>query len=191
MNILTSLNPYMLWIKIGVAAAVVAGSFTAGWTVQGWRCEAKDAVRLVAEGEAVGYEIKDYKAERDALDKKNAQLRGTYQKDRAAWEVERAALQEEIANAPLNTITPREGDTAVAADEPFNREFVRLWNKPIKAVNDGPQGGAAPGLPAVAADTSAARVTREDVLNNHTTIVERYGQCKAQLNGLIAFFQKE
>jgi hypothetical protein len=191
MSILDTLNPYMLWIKVGIVAAVVAGSFTAGWTVQGWRCDAKESARLVAEGEAVGVEIKDYKAERDQLDAKNRRLTSTYQRERANWEVERDMLQEEIKNAPLNTITPREGDTDVAAGEPFNREFVRLWNKPIKAVNDGPQGGAAPGLPALAADTSAARVTREDVLNNHAKIVERHAQCKAQLDGLIAFFQKE
>jgi hypothetical protein len=65
-----ALQPYLLWIKLAVAAALLGAAFYSGWSLNGWRWAAKEAVAL--------------KATQEAMDKDREQ----YLIDKARWEAE-------------------------------------------------------------------------------------------------------
>lgn len=66
--IAATLQPYMLWIKLAVAAMLLGAAFYGGWSVNGWRWEAKEASAL------------------KELQKQADKDRQDYLLDRAKWE---------------------------------------------------------------------------------------------------------
>jgi hypothetical protein len=179
------LEPYVLYIKIAAVAVVLAGAATLGWTARGWKCDAALTQSMRAAAEATQEDIDEYKRNSAINESFNAKQRADYMKERATLRAKNTALEEEIKNAPLNTIAPRDGES-LSSDEPFNREFLRLWNEPIRTANKtlrDPQDG--PGV--LGGDTTAARVTREDVLQDHRKIVELFSDCKVKQDYVLEF----
>lgn len=41
-----ALQPYLFWIRLAIVAAVLGAAFYAGWQLNGWRWEAKEAAAL-------------------------------------------------------------------------------------------------------------------------------------------------
>lgn len=183
MNLLTAVNPYMLYIKLAVAAAVIVGAFGGGWIVRGWKADSD----IVAEREATValYEdkIEDYKKELKESNRLADEFFARWNKDRADTAKRTAKLEEELRNAKLNEVKPREGE-AVNPDEPFNRRFVWLWNVPIDIANGVGGGEADTGAPAWA-DTTAARLDREDLLRSHAKLVDTCGTFKKRLDEIM------
>ena len=183
MSLLDMLNPYTLYIKIAAVAIVVASAFGGGWVVRGWKADSDLA--LVREAVIASYEtrIKDYKAELKESDKVANEFFNRWNKTRADSAKRITKLEEEIRNANLNEVKPREGERA-NPDEPFNREFVRLWNVPIATANGLKGGEADTGAPAWS-DTTAARVDRKDLLDNHTKLIDTCGAFKQRLDEIM------
>ena len=65
-----ALQPYLVWIKIGLVALVLGLAFYAGWQLNGWRWAAKEVATLKATQEAI---------QKD---------RDQYLLDKAKWEAE-------------------------------------------------------------------------------------------------------
>jgi hypothetical protein len=85
-----SIQPYLIWIKIGVVLIIVGSIFWAGWSVNEWRWESKE------------------NTERKALIDK-------IEKERAEWERERerVELQSQITAGQLSNLE-MEKDTLLA-----------------------------------------------------------------------------
>lgn len=183
----TPLTPYILWVKIAAVLLVLALAAGTGWKTRGWQCDAalKDAVQQ--ELNDTHKLIGDYKKELVKQETFKDAQRADYQKQRNGLEARNRQLEEEIRNANLNTVTPRAGES-LSADEPFNREFLREWNAAISGANAGGAAEAGPGL--LGTDTTAARITREDVLQNHRVITNLYADCKVKQGKVIEHDQK-
>lgn len=182
------LEPYILYVKIAAAALVVALVFGAGWTVRGWRCDAAQTDLMRDQAEQRDEAIRDWKATAEAEKKRADAKRGDYYRSKAELEARLSGLEEELKNARLAP-TPPPGQE-LDPDLPFSREFVRLWNDAIHAANGSPADPkAGPGVSGT--DTSAARVTREDVLNNVKRIAGIYAGCKLKHDKIIEFEQGE
>lgn len=183
MSLLDIVNPYTLYIKIAAAAIIIVGAFGGGWVVRGWKADSD----VIAEREAVVAlykdKIEDYKKELKKSDKIADEFFARWNKDRADTAKRTAKLEEELRNANLNKVEPRAGETA-RDDEPFNRRFVWLWNVPIDIANGVGGGEADTGAPPWA-DTTAARVDREDLLRSHTKLVETCGTFKKRLDEIM------
>lgn len=183
MSLLDIVNPYTLYIKIAAAVIIVVGAFGGGWVVRGWKADSD----VIAERENViaQYEVKitDYKKELKKSDAIANEFFARWNKDRADTAKRITQLEEEIRNANLNEVKPREGEAA-NPDEPFNRNFVWLWNVPIDIAN-GVDGAKADAVAPPWADTTAARVSREDLLKNHTKLVDTCGAFKKRLDEIM------
>lgn len=183
MSLLDIVNPYTLYIKIAAAIIVIVGAFSGGWIVRGWKADSD----VIAEREATValYEVKieDYKKELKKSDRIADEFFARWNKDRADTAKRTAKLEEELRNAKLNEVKPREGE-AVNPDEPFNRRFVWLWNVPIDIANGVGGGEADTGAPAWA-DTTAARLDREDLLRSHGKLVDTCGAFKKRLDEIM------
>jgi len=183
MGLLDKLNPYMLYAKLAAVALIAVALFSGGWIVRGWK---EDAER-VAEKEAVVAEydkrITEYKDELAASEKRAGDYLARWSAQARKDEAANAKLREEIRNANLNTVTPRPGESA-RTDQPFNREFVRLYNVPIRTVNGTGGGEANPGSPP-GGDTTAARVDRKDLLSVHEHNIGKCLVWKRQLDDIL------
>jgi hypothetical protein len=91
------------WLKIAIPAAIALAGFTAGWKVQGWRCEAARASALeqAIQMKAVG-------------DKIVADFAATYEEDRANGQIEHRTATTEIRTAFVDRVVP--GDCAAPDD---------------------------------------------------------------------------
>lgn len=91
------------YLKIAIPAAIALASFTAGWKVQGWRCEAARAGALerAAEMKALGEAVV-------------ADFATTYERDRANGQVEHYTATNEIRTIYADRPVP--GDCAAPAD---------------------------------------------------------------------------
>ena len=174
--------PYMLYIKLAAAAAVIAGSGYAGWKVRDWQCDAALTGALENQIAQTDERIKDYKRELAVQERFKDEQRSDYHTRKAALEKRLAALEEDLKNA---TLTPQPSpDRALDPDRPFSREFVRLWNDAIRAANGASADPEArPGVPR--ADTSTAGVTREDVIAEVKKIAGIYAGCKLKHDKII------
>ncbi len=181
--ILDKLNPYTVWIKLAIVAIVLAAVGYTGWTARGWK---EDAARKEeAQAALIDYQnrVDEYKKELDNAEARAASYLEKWNKDAKRDAARIAALSEEIRNANVNTVTPRPGE-AVRPSEPFNREFVRLYNAPIRVLNGTGGGEANPGAPA-GGDTTAARVDRKDLLDVHTYNVDQCRLWKRQVDDIL------
>jgi hypothetical protein len=61
---LAPLQPYLLWIKLGVAVIIVGGIFWAGWSVCDWRWQAKENADKQALIDKHAAELKEWEDER-------------------------------------------------------------------------------------------------------------------------------
>lgn len=95
--------PLPPYLKIAIPAALALASFTAGWKVQGWRCEAARAGALerAAEMKALGEAVV-------------ASVATTYERDRANGQVEHHTATNEIRTIYADRVVP--GDCAAPAD---------------------------------------------------------------------------
>jgi hypothetical protein len=183
MSILTKLNPYMMYIKIAAVAIVLAAAVGSGWTVRGWKENAARTAEKQAVVEQYQKGIADYKVNLEAAEKRASDYLNAWNAQAKRDAAANAKLREEIRNANLNTVTARPGEAA-RADEPFNREFVRLYNAPIRVLNGTGGGEATPGAPA-GGDTTAARVDREDLLNVHSDNLDKCRVWKRQVDDIL------
>lgn len=183
------LTPYMLWIKLAVIAVILAVTFGAGWTSRGWKCDAalKDAAEAALTAQAAA--INDYKVELKKQETFKDQQRKAYIADKARLENRNRQLEEDIRNAPLNTVTARESES-LNPDEPFNREYLRLWNNVVDFGN-GLTGDPEARSDVSGADTSAARLTREDVLNHFKRVASLFRDCKMKQDKAIEFDRQQ
>jgi len=116
------------YLKIAIPAAIALVSFTAGWKVQGWRCEAarSGALERAAEMKALG-------------DKIVATVATNYEKDRANGIVEHRTATHEIRTVFADKVVP--GDCAAPADARrvlevgINRANSRATGEPVAAVS--------------------------------------------------------
>lgn len=183
MSIIDKLNPYMRYIKIAAIAIVLAAAVGSGWTVRGWKENASRTAEKQAVVEQYQKDIADYKVNLETAEKRAGEYLAGWNKQAKKDAAEIAKLREEIRNANLNTVTPRPGESA-RLDEPFNREFVRLYNVPIRTVNGTGGGEANPGAPA-GGDTTAARVDRKDLLDIHNDNLDRCRVWKRQVDDIL------
>lgn len=117
------------WLKIAIPAAIALASFTAGWKVQGWRCEAarSGALERAAEMKALG-------------DKIVADFATTYEGDRANGIVEHHTATNEIRT--IYADRPVSGDCAAPADarrvleSGISRANSRASGEPSAAVSE-------------------------------------------------------
>ena len=116
------------YLKIAIPAAIALASFTAGWKVQGWRCEAarSGALERAAEMKALG-------------DKIVAAAATDYEKDRANGIVEHRTATHEIRTVFADKVVP--GGCAAPADARrvlevgINRANSRATGEPVAAVS--------------------------------------------------------
>lgn len=91
------------WLKIAIPTAIAIASFTAGWKVQGWRCEAARAGALERAAEM-----------KELGDRVVAAVATDYEKDRANGQVEHYTATNEIRTIYADRPVP--GDCAAPAD---------------------------------------------------------------------------
>lgn len=116
------------WVYPAAAAGLFLAGFTAGWKVQGWRCEAarSGALERAAEMKALG-------------DKIVATVATNYEKDRANGIVEHRTATHEIRTVFADKVVP--GDCAAPADARrvlevgINRANSRATGEPSAAVS--------------------------------------------------------
>lgn len=188
MILLDKLNPYMLYIKLALVAAVLASAGYGGWHLRGWKDDAARKAESDARVVELQGQIDDFVATQSNRKILADAQREGYTKQITTLAAKNRQLEEDLKNANLNTVTPAPGAASVPADLPFNHEFVLRWNQPLRdLVEAGVMSD--PGLDLPPADTTVARVTREDLLRNHKQVVGLYGDCKVKQNKILEFYQ--
>lgn len=178
-------------VKLAIAAILLAGAFVGGWKVESWRCDAAKEAAVTQALVTVNKDIDEYKAERDAKDRAKDVDRATYTKQRAGMQKHIDALEENIRNHAhtYDTVKQDPREPSGPAEYPFNRDFLRDWNDALQPPGSEAGGADRPGL--LGTDTSAARVTREDVIRNHKRLAELYWDCKVKQDHVIDWDQKQ
>lgn len=92
---MNALQPYLLWIKLALVAAVLGAAFYAGWQLNGWRWAAKEVATLKATQEAIAKDREQY-----LLDK----ARWEAQSLTAASQIESLERDKDTLLATLNSL---------------------------------------------------------------------------------------
>jgi len=170
------LSGFTLWVALGIAIS----SFGAGWTVRGWRADAKEAK---AETKAVTQTLVRQQAGDAVIAKADVENRQIVYRYVTRWrtiDAASAAVKEEARDA--------ENQAAVSGAPVvgLSPEWVRLYNAALRPGGGENQGAGGTVGPASGADQPAADAPTEwDVLSNHIENAKRWSECRAQLNALI------
>lgn len=180
MGLLTSFNPYVLYIKLALISAALIGT---GWTVHTWDKRGYEAAQLKAtQVAAATYEksAKAYEAKIVELQQDSDEAVGKYQSRIAALTTDNQTLNRKIKNA-----SQKQPACALTAGT------VWVWNDSTNRANGH-------GVPADSEDTSGVlssdgRITDttiQDLLANHDAVTQVCGKWKAQIDSIIDWNNK-
>lgn len=173
-SILGLLNPYLMWIKLGLVAAVALGSFYAGYKITDNAWEAEQA--------------QQYKKDMAAMVKMQGNARETGQKlaaEIAARTKDAQRHRQDVAvwqaKGTVNVTCPDQGVQAVPqAAVRFGADFVSEWNAGLCLGSIDP---AACNRRFADAAASGAGATPGDILANQSDNAESCGKDRTTLAG--------
>lgn len=175
------LNPYLLYIKIAICAAALAGT---AYVTHKWDVRAQAAVQLVAERKADS----EYRVSVDMFRKRVEEL--DISRDAAVKQYQDKVVKLTTDNQDLNrkikNASQKQPACAITAGT------VWVWNDSTNRANGN-------SVPADSADTSGVlssdgRITDatvQDLLTNHDAVVQKCGKWKQQLDSIIDWNKKQ
>lgn len=175
-GLLAGLNPYVMYIKIAIAVAVVGGAMyiTHQYDQNAYEAEKGKAIKkahVLLEASIVQYQARIAQLEEinSTTVAKNAATVAKMKTDRAKFEKERTNVLQKTGDIKLSV------------------GFWRLWNESIDRVN-----GSVPPGATVASGTPEANNTTTDsglssALGNHDEITQLCGEWKARLDSIKAW----
>ena len=181
--LLGRLNPYLLWIKLAIAAAALVGAAYLGgqWVNRG--CEAGKTAALREAATAYKASVDSMRAAleaqrgiNDAVVMKNHALK-------AKLEVSNTQRRKEIKNAVNKYIN----EHGVVADQPaavFTVEFGRVWNSATERANHRVPATPEDTAGVAGPDLRAATIDRDAILTNHDDTMKQCGKWKADLDSI-------
>lgn len=169
------LAPYVMWVKLALIAAALAGSAYMGheWTRRGYEADkARDISTAAAKYEE---SVKAGQAEAARLTTINDWTSASYNMRLQQLATDNQKLQRNIKNATSNQPACT-----------FTAGYQWVWNDSIKRANGN-------GVPAGVADTGGTessnaaptRIDRGTLLTNHDALMQACGKYKAQLDAIL------
>lgn len=173
------LNPYILYIKIAVVAAVLAFTFWAGHRWAHLACEADKTEAITRAHVLLEESLKQYRERIAQLEGINSVVVAENATTKAKMRTDRSKFDKERANVLQKT-----GDIKLSVG------FWRLWNGSIERVN----GSVPSGTPSAAGTPEANNAITDSglssALGNHDEIVQLCGGWKADLESIRAWDAK-
>jgi hypothetical protein len=183
MGLLGRLNPYVLWLKLAVAAAALVGAAYLGgqWVHRG--CEAGKTAALREAATAYKASVDSMKAAIEAQRGINDDVVAKNQALKAKLEVSNTQRRKEIKDATERYIS-RDGTVVAQPPAVFTVEFGRVWNSASERAN-----GRVPAAPedspgAADPDLRASTIDRDALLTNHDDAMKQCGKWKADLDSI-------
>jgi len=177
------LSPYLLWLKLAVAAAALVGAAYLGgqWVHRG--CEAGKTAALREAATAYKASVDSMKAALETQRGINDDVVAKNQALKAKLEFSNTQRRKEIKNA-INKYIDEHGAVADQPAAVFTVEFGRVWNSASERAN-----GRVPAAPedspgTTEPDLRASTIDRDALLTNHDDAMKQCGKWKADLDSI-------
>jgi len=178
----------MNYAKLIGALLIAAGLFFAGWSVNGWRWEAKYTDRENILQAQYSKDLAAYAKKLSDQEEENRRTIEEYEGKQASLQTSIDKLKEQAKHAHFNA--PPSGGSC---DHPFTTDLPRTLNRLSSAAS-----GEVPADPAPAPDTGGAAsapaptsdVTGNTLVEWYADVARAYGTCRERLDAIRAWDAK-